>query len=324
MDISKIMLIFTSMALVFAAFSAISIPDAQVISASTVPFSFSPSGNISSYFNESTTPNGNKIKSGYIANYGNMSQIISVNYSGSIFEAVSVPGQVWNFIEINGITAASDSSELSLDSKESEYYHINQWLKLGISGNCTGHKIYAYSKRVPSRIFGSSVSWDYDSKKSLIVMEMQTCTDNKVTLDFSAYPSYPGTFFIEDSSRYEDLQAKVLVLESELDSVAKKNMRIASEINTVENSSMILEDNISTELEKKNSLAIGIEVIRKNITDANETAKNLTARLNNNAILTPIQAFLVFAILAALIIYVFLFFRKDLSMKEKKVEQNEI
>lgn len=324
MEISKIMLIFTIITLVFSGFYTISLPSAQIIGASTVPFSFSPPVNISANYNESMTQNGNVIKSGYIINYGNISQIFSVNYSGKIFEANVMPDQKWNFIEINGITAASDSSEISIDSSKSDFYHMNQWLKLTISGNCSGQKIYTYSKNPPSRIFGSSVSWEYDGEKSLIILDMKSCPGQEVIIDLSKYASYRGTIFVEDLTRYEELLTKISSLKNELETVAKKNMNIVSEINRIENSSLLLEHNISVEIEKKNSLAMGIEEIKKNITEANKTTENLTIKTKNSAILTPLQAILVFAILAALIIYIFLFFRKDFFAKERKVDENEI
>ena len=320
MNSEKILLLMAAACVVIAGIFSISAVPAQVLSASTLPFSYSPESLTASY-QEFQSHNGIALKHGSIANSGNSSADVSVVFGSKQINASINPGEAWSFYEISGIMFYPSSSEVLINSSSIEYYQLNQWLVIGASGSCYGNKIYVYSP-APSRVAGASVSWEYDYGQRLLSISLYECPNNLV-VDFSYYPAESGTVFIEDFTNFEEISFRVTMLNNALAQIAERNHYISAAITDTEQSAVGMEKNVSAAVSEKNSVAFEIESKKGNITELNRSASELSEKAASSTALTNAQFLLIIAILIALLAYVALFIIRDFfssKKTEKKVK----
>ena len=256
-----------------------------------------------------TTKTGLELKIGEIYNPGeekNVTVKIKVGEKWKVFDILLRENDTWTYGLVNSLLIVPEHSGLVIDPNETNYYKYNNQLKMLLKGS--DGKVFVYAKERPTRVVADvSIHWSYDGKENLVIIELLSHSDHRITVDWTLYPLTSGVLYVEDKTELEELEYKESLLEEKLNRYLDLIESLSSHLKELLNITSNLKAEYNKTLEEKNRLDEESSMLSDKITEVNNTKTKLEEKLEGKTVISPLQAIFLGLVLLIIISYIVLF-----------------
>jgi len=213
-----------------------------------------------------------------------------------------LPNDTLSVFKIKDFIIVPSISALKIN-RTSSYYEMNRQLRIRLLSNPVPANLFVVSKHKPTRVIASgNIKWKYSPRTHLLNVTLLSQRGGTLVIDFTLYP-LRDEVIVYDNARVEELLYEIEGLRQTYGEVLRLKQRINKSVETLGERIAVLKREITSEIERKNRVALEIEEIRKRLEHLESEFNEMMLSTNDRVALSSLQFVLIAICLAVSLLY---------------------